>query len=62
MTLLRRGRIPRDKVSDEAYRLLHDILWNDCWPNIDYQSPESIATTIIRQLKKSGYSIQKDLQ
>lgn len=59
--LLRRGRIPRDKALDEAYRLLHDILWNDCWTNLHYQSPEGIATIIIRELKNNGYSIKKEV-
>lgn len=58
--LLRRGRIPRDEAVDEAYRILKNILWNDCWKSLPYQSPEGIATIIIKELKRNGYAIRKE--
>jgi hypothetical protein len=59
--ILRRGRKPglRNDEDYRAYRLLHDILWDKCWTNLHYQSPEGIATIIIRELKDNGYSIMK---
>lgn len=60
--ILRRGRKlgPKKYEDYRAYRLLHDILYDKCWTNLHYQSPEGIATIIIRELKDNGYSITKD--
>lgn len=61
--ILRRGRKPglRNNENYKVYRLLHDILWDKCWANLRYQSPEGIATIIIRELKDNGYSIKKEV-